>query len=206
MSDLMTAYLDQLTRELSFDPSLARRMRAEAEDHLQEAVASDPMGVTTEAERRAIARFGAARDIAPQCAVPHPRETGEKCRRGGDPEPCWRIDRHEDPRCNLCCDFAGCQRRSGSRPSAHRHFNDRPVCVLVRTADRDLRLGLYQHRLRIGRSPVGLAEAPTAIAADVCSGSGCRRHHGRVGHDTDRAQVVAGRTGRDPVSVPDHWA
>jgi hypothetical protein len=44
MSDLMTAYLDQLTRELSFDPSLARRMRAEAEDHLQEAVASDPMG------------------------------------------------------------------------------------------------------------------------------------------------------------------
>jgi hypothetical protein len=70
MSDLMTAYLDQLTRELSFDPSLARRMRAEAEDHLQEAVASDPMGVTTEAERRAIARFGAARDIAAQCAVP----------------------------------------------------------------------------------------------------------------------------------------
>ena len=70
MSDLMTAYLDQLTRELSFDPSLARRMRAEAEDHLQEAVASDPMGGTTEAERRAIARFGAARDIAAQCAVP----------------------------------------------------------------------------------------------------------------------------------------
>jgi hypothetical protein len=70
MSDLMTAYLDQLTRELSFDPSLARRMRAEAEDHLQEAVASDPMGGTTEAERRAIARFGAARDIATQCAVP----------------------------------------------------------------------------------------------------------------------------------------
>ena len=70
MSDLMTACLDQLTRELSFDPSLARRMRAEAEDHLQEAVASDPMGVTTEAERRAIARFGAARDIAAQCAVP----------------------------------------------------------------------------------------------------------------------------------------
>ena len=70
MSDLMTAYLDQLTRELSFDPSLARRMRAEAEDHLQEAVASDPMGVTTEAERRAIARFGAAREIAAQCAVP----------------------------------------------------------------------------------------------------------------------------------------
>ena len=70
MSDLMAAYLDTLAEELSFDPRLARRMRAEAEDHLQEAIASDPMGATIETERRAISRFGAARDIAAQCALP----------------------------------------------------------------------------------------------------------------------------------------
>jgi hypothetical protein len=67
---LISDYLDTLTRELSFDPSLARRMREEAEDHLQEAVASDPMGATIEAERRAISRFGTERDIAAQCAIP----------------------------------------------------------------------------------------------------------------------------------------
>lgn len=70
MPDLISDYLDTLTRELSFDPSLARRMREEAEDHLQETIASDPMGATIEAERRAIDRFGAARDIAAQCAIP----------------------------------------------------------------------------------------------------------------------------------------
>lgn len=70
MSELMAAYLDTLAEELSFDPRLARRMRAEAEDHLQEAIASDPMGATIETERRAISRFGAARDIAAQCALP----------------------------------------------------------------------------------------------------------------------------------------
>ncbi|MEH2492290.1 hypothetical protein [Bradyrhizobium sp. AZCC 2230] len=70
MSDLISDYLDTLTRELSFDPALARRMRKEAEDHLHEAVASDPMGATIEAERRAIGRFGTERDIAAQYAVP----------------------------------------------------------------------------------------------------------------------------------------
>jgi len=70
MSDLISDYLDTLTRELSFDPALARRMRKEAEDHLHEAVASDPMGTTIEAERRAISRFGTERDIAAQCAIP----------------------------------------------------------------------------------------------------------------------------------------
>ena len=70
MSDLTNAYLDTLTQELSFDPALAQRMRAEAEDHIREAIACDPMGATIESERRAIARFGAARDIAAQCAIP----------------------------------------------------------------------------------------------------------------------------------------
>lgn len=68
--DLISDYLDALTRELSFDPALARRMREEAEDHLREAVASDPMGATIETERRAISRFGSQRDIAAQCALP----------------------------------------------------------------------------------------------------------------------------------------
>lgn len=70
MSDLISEYLDTLTRELSFDPSLARRMREEAENHLLETIASNPTGATREAERRAIDRFGAARDIAAQCAIP----------------------------------------------------------------------------------------------------------------------------------------
>ncbi len=70
MSDLIADYLDTLTRELSFDPALARRMRGEAEDHLREAISSDPMGATLEAERQAIGRFGAARDIAAQYAIP----------------------------------------------------------------------------------------------------------------------------------------
>jgi hypothetical protein len=70
MSDLTNAYLDTLTQELSFDPALARRMRAEAEDHILEAIARDPIGATRESERRAIARFGTARDIAAQCAIP----------------------------------------------------------------------------------------------------------------------------------------
>jgi hypothetical protein len=70
VSDLISEYLDTLTRELSFDPSLARRMREEAENHLQETIASDPTEAMIEAERRAIDRFGAARDIAAQCAIP----------------------------------------------------------------------------------------------------------------------------------------
>lgn len=70
MADLIADYLDTLTRELSFDPALARRMREEAEDHLREAISSDPMEATSETERQAIDRFGAARDIAAQCAVP----------------------------------------------------------------------------------------------------------------------------------------
>jgi hypothetical protein len=70
LSDLICEYLDTLTRELSFDPSLARRMREEAETHLLETIASSPTGTTIEAERQAIDRFGAARDIAALCAIP----------------------------------------------------------------------------------------------------------------------------------------
>ena len=40
-SVLVTKYLDQLTRELSFDPELSRRVRREVEDHLLDAISED---------------------------------------------------------------------------------------------------------------------------------------------------------------------
>jgi hypothetical protein len=62
-------YLDQLSRQLDFDRSLARGVRQEVEDHLWEAVAADPAGDMPEAQRRAVANFGDARAIAAQFAV-----------------------------------------------------------------------------------------------------------------------------------------
>jgi hypothetical protein len=62
-------YLELLARELDFDRSLSRCVRREVEDHLWEAVASDPAKNTLEAQRRAIANFGDARVIAAQFAV-----------------------------------------------------------------------------------------------------------------------------------------
>jgi hypothetical protein len=60
-------YLDRLTRELSFDPPLASRVRQEVQDHLCEAAAA--MGDSSiEAQGRAIRDFGDARDIASQYA------------------------------------------------------------------------------------------------------------------------------------------
>ena len=60
-------YLDRLTRELSFDPPLAGRVRQEVQDHLCEAAAA--MGDSSiEAQGRAIRDFGDARDIASQYA------------------------------------------------------------------------------------------------------------------------------------------
>ena len=62
-------YLELLAHELSFDRSLSRRVRQEAEDHLWEAVAADPAGNMLAAQQRAIANFGDARAIAAQFAV-----------------------------------------------------------------------------------------------------------------------------------------
>jgi hypothetical protein len=66
---MIQQYLELLTRELDFDRSLSRCVRQEVEDHLWEAVASDPAKDTLEAQRRAIANFGDARAIAAQFAV-----------------------------------------------------------------------------------------------------------------------------------------
>ena len=66
----MTAeYLDSLTEALSFDRSLARRVRSEFEDHLEEAMACDQCEDRVEAERRAIAKCGDPRAIAAELAV-----------------------------------------------------------------------------------------------------------------------------------------
>jgi hypothetical protein len=61
---LIDRYLAALERELSFDPALARRLRYEVEDHLEQAIAAGG----PDAERRAIERFGEPRDIAARFA------------------------------------------------------------------------------------------------------------------------------------------
>ena len=66
---MITAYAESLAARLSFDRSLARRVRQEVEDHLQEAVAADATGDPLEAQRRAIANFGDPRVIAAQFAT-----------------------------------------------------------------------------------------------------------------------------------------
>jgi hypothetical protein len=59
-------YLDALSRELEFDPALARRVRHEVEDHLRDAIEAEPGEPNSDAEWRAISRFGAAQDLAAQ--------------------------------------------------------------------------------------------------------------------------------------------
>jgi len=62
-------YVATLHRELDFDPALAERLACEVEDHLRDAVEADPAGPSAEAERRAVERFGLAREIAGQFAA-----------------------------------------------------------------------------------------------------------------------------------------
>ena len=62
-------YLNELGRELAFDPALSRRVRQEVEDHLQEAVTAEPAEPTINAEKRAIMRFGAPQKIAEQYRI-----------------------------------------------------------------------------------------------------------------------------------------
>ena len=68
-SDVIAAYVERLARALDFDPSLARCVRREVEDHLWEAVAAAPTGDRLEAARRAVAHFGDPQVIAAQFAV-----------------------------------------------------------------------------------------------------------------------------------------
>jgi hypothetical protein len=65
----VTEYLDTLSRELSFDVALSRRVRSEIEDHLCERIAHEVGDDSIEAQYRAIARFGDPREIARQYAA-----------------------------------------------------------------------------------------------------------------------------------------
>lgn len=62
-------YVADLRRELAFDRGLAERLASEVGGHLRDAVEADPAGPSAEAERRAVERFGLAREIAGQFAA-----------------------------------------------------------------------------------------------------------------------------------------
>jgi hypothetical protein len=62
-------YADALARELSFDPALSRRVRAEVEDHLWEAAADAFEGPTLKTQHRMIAEFGDPSELARQYAA-----------------------------------------------------------------------------------------------------------------------------------------
>jgi hypothetical protein len=69
MASVIDAYLATLRRDLDFDPALARRLADEVEAHLWEAAEADPAWPSPDAERRAVDRFGLAREIAAQFAA-----------------------------------------------------------------------------------------------------------------------------------------
>lgn len=59
-------YLDDLARDLAFDPALSRRVRREIEDHLRQATMAEAAESAIDAENRAIMKFGAPQEIARQ--------------------------------------------------------------------------------------------------------------------------------------------
>jgi hypothetical protein len=66
---MISAYLRELSDALRFDPPLARAIVQEVGDHLHEAAASEPTSDRKEAERRAVAKFGDAHELAAQFAA-----------------------------------------------------------------------------------------------------------------------------------------
>ena len=66
---MTTEFLESLAGALSFDRSLAQRIRREFENHIQEATAADPSSDRRDAERRAIARCGDPYAIAAEFAI-----------------------------------------------------------------------------------------------------------------------------------------
>ena len=69
MAGVIEDYVASLRRQLDFDPALADRIADEVEAHLRDAAESDPAGPSLQAERRAVERFGLAREIAAQFAT-----------------------------------------------------------------------------------------------------------------------------------------
>ena len=66
---MISAYLRELSEALRFDPPLARAIVQEVGGHLHEAADAEPVDDRQEAERRAIAKFGSARELAVQFAA-----------------------------------------------------------------------------------------------------------------------------------------
>ena len=62
--DLIADYGADIAHELRFDARLARRVRAEAEDHLQEWLAESGDAASDDAQREAIRAFGDPRELA----------------------------------------------------------------------------------------------------------------------------------------------
>ena len=69
MAGVIEQYVTTLRRDLDFDPVLADRLVEEVESHLRDVAEADPAGPSPDAERRAVARFGLAREIATQFAA-----------------------------------------------------------------------------------------------------------------------------------------
>jgi hypothetical protein len=69
MAGVIDKYVATLRRDLDFDPALTRRLADEVETHLRDAAEADPDWPSAEAEQRAVARFGLAREIAAQFAA-----------------------------------------------------------------------------------------------------------------------------------------
>lgn len=69
MAGVIDEYVAALKRDLDFDPTLARRLADEVEAHLWDAAEADPAWPSADAERRAVERFGLAREIAAQFAT-----------------------------------------------------------------------------------------------------------------------------------------
>jgi hypothetical protein len=68
-SGMIAAYAELLAGKLHFNPSLARRVRQEVQDHLWEAAAAGRSGNGREAVQRAIANFGDPDVLAAQFAT-----------------------------------------------------------------------------------------------------------------------------------------
>ena len=69
MAGVIEDYVASLRRQLDFDPALADRIADEVEAHLRDAAEADPAWPSLQAERRAVERFGLAREIAAQFAT-----------------------------------------------------------------------------------------------------------------------------------------
>lgn len=69
MAGVIEQYVTTLRRDLDFDPVLADRLVEEVESHLRDVAEADPAGPSPDAERRAVARFGLAREFAAQFAA-----------------------------------------------------------------------------------------------------------------------------------------